>query len=52
MVQSLCEEVSLVISYKPKHTLISNNSPWYLSKESENMFTQKPTPGCLWQLYS
>ena len=44
-------EDSLAVSYKSKHTLTtqsSNDTPWYLSKEVENICPhKKPTHGCL-----
>jgi len=44
-------EDSLAVSYQSKHTLTtqtSNGTPWYLSKEVENICPhKKPTHGCL-----
>ena len=44
-------EDSLVVSYKSKHTLTtqsSNDTPWHLPREVENICPhKKPTHGCL-----
>ena len=48
-------EDGLAVSYKAKYTctnISSSHALWYLSKEAENVSTQKIAPGCFQQVYS
>lgn len=46
-------EDNLAVTYKTKHTLMSNCTPWYLPTGDEDLCTYKTSVhGCLWKLCS